>query len=269
MPETCPEKTAVSPAITAPMPSPQAIVSRTVDPYDSAVVWFDAAGAYRDSAAQARECRYQAALAAKNSDTPKDSWADWEEMASKDYLDSRAQFEDLERLLIEKAVPGKSVTFGGKAWTVLDSRESLRLLIRKEAIPEVPFQSGGGDCTWASSSIREQLNGKYLANHFSEGELAMIARQEIPAEDNRINGLSGGESTVDAMFLLSASEMETYRNYIGETKRCWWLRTPGTEPGTMAFVNTDKAVMDYGYDAGSGKIRIKPCIWIDTSVMEE
>ena len=117
--------------------------------------------------------------------------------------------------------------------------------------------------------MREYLNGTYPEKNFSAEELSLLAWHEIPAEDNRLNGTSGGEATLDRMFLLSASEAEQYSAHLGETKRCWWLRTPGTQPGTMAFVNTDKTVMEYGYDAASAKIRIKPCIWIETAVPQE
>ena len=96
------------------------------------------------------------------------------------------------------------------------------------------FQEDGAECNWGTSAVRDYLNSTYPGEGFSEQEQAFLVWREIPAEDNRLNGNSGGEATLDRVFLLSASEAEQYSKHLGETKRCWWLRNPGTLPGTMA-----------------------------------
>ena len=189
--------------------------------------------------------------------------ADLAALAKEGYLDSGARYAEAERRLMTGKQPGEKVTFGEVKWTVLEQKGERMLLLKTEIIPRIAFQEGGGSCTWADSTLRAYLNGAYLDERFPAEEQAMLAETEIPAEDNRLNGLSGGEATRDRVFLLSASEAEHYAQLLGETERCWWLRTPGTEPGTMAFVDTDKTVMDYGYLSSADSIRVRPAIWVE------
>ena len=64
----------------------------------------------------------------------------------------------------------------------------------------------------------------------------------------------------------AAADPEAVGRSICNTAEHYPLRTPGERPGTMSFVNTDKTIMDAGYEVGSDGMRVKPAIWLETAV---
>lgn len=43
----------------------------------------------------------------------------------------------------------------------------------------------------------------------------------------------------------------------------WWLRTPGNQQNTAAYVGSDGAVRKYGADVRGGVTAVRPALWLN------
>lgn len=98
----------------------------------------------------------------------------------------------------------------------------------------------------------------------------MIFSTMISNNGNPEYGTSGGENTVDAVFLLSDSEMRTLfssdQDRIpkeGGIKAEWcWLRTPGGNNSYAAIVDSKGAISDGGNTVNNRNGGLRPAMWI-------
>ncbi|MBQ6680393.1 MAG: zinc ribbon domain-containing protein [Lachnospiraceae bacterium] len=95
-------------------------------------------------------------------------------------------------------------------WTVLDVQGDKALIISKYALFSCQFVDYAGPCTWEDSYLREQLNGAFFSEAFSEEEKKHIGLTTVVTEPNSQYGTDGGNDTVDRLFVLSEKEAETY-----------------------------------------------------------
>ena len=215
--------------------------------------------------AKYQNARYKAVVKALKNGNGKYEEDSLAELAKKDYRDSRSLLADWEAAQVAAAEIGKAVNFAGVSWRVLDEDGTRRLLILGTALADKAFQKDGSPCTWETSDIRAWLNSDWLEKDFLPEEQERIVSVKHPAEDNPATGTSGGADTTDKVFLLSVTEAEKYLELMPETKRGWWLRTPGDRPGTMAFVSSDKTILEGGHEVSSKEIRVKAALWVDTA----
>ncbi|MBR2823443.1 MAG: DUF4214 domain-containing protein [Clostridia bacterium] len=184
------------------------------------------------------------------------------------------------------------VTFGGYPWIVLTTSGDQSLLITRDVIRFMnywklrTFNDAGLKVTWASSPIREWLNGSFLSS-FSESDRAAIRATSVSTPSNARFGTADGSSTTDKVFLLSAEEANAYfrtdelraakgsaaalNEYgDGEGRRdpttgntYWWLRTPGMFKYDAAYVNYTGTVRYDGIEATQPAIcGVRPAIWV-------
>lgn len=187
-----------------------------------------------------------------------------------DYKDSRKIFVGMEKERVKNKEIGEIVGFGNMDWIVMEKKEDKVLLYKKTAKADIPFDRTGkgtddsGDVTWENSYVRQWLNNDFLKTFFYEEEAALIVPTKISNPPNPVYGTKSGKSTTDHVYLLSYDEFMAYQDKMAETTAsCWWLRTAGAEKNTMMFINTDRSLMDRGYDVTSDRITLKPAIWVN------
>ena len=213
-----------------------------------------------------KECRYLSAteeFKTLNRENVRDSFR---ELARLNYKDSEEYLVKMEKARIKELPDGEKIRFGEVNWRILTHDGDRVLLLKDKTQGEAPFHIGGGAISWETSTIRTWLNKSYINVLFSfEKEKDAIIETALPASENPVYGTKGGNETKDKLFLLSSEEFLKYSEVLPTTHYLWWLRTPGSAPGTISIVSTDKEVMDFGYDAESDIIRARPAIWIDVS----
>ncbi|MBO4873054.1 MAG: hypothetical protein J5496_06535 [Lachnospiraceae bacterium] len=96
-------------------------------------------------------------------------------------------------------------------WLVLTKENGKALLLSRCGLEYQYLDASSVRFTWASSSIREWLNGTFLSGSFSDEELARILLTPVITEDNPSYGKPGNTiRTEDSVFLLSNQEVEAY-----------------------------------------------------------
>lgn len=152
-------------------------------------------------------------------------------------------------------------------WYVLETRDDgSRLLLSRYCLDCKRYNPDGVQLTWETTPLRAWLNGEFLSEAFTDGEAAQIADTQVTAEDNPTYGTTGGNDTVDKVFLLSASEVEKYFSGVsariafpteyakangawvwGATQSSrWWLRSPAADLYSPASVGVAGNIYDSG-----------------------
>lgn len=145
--------------------------------------------------------------------------------------------------------------------------------------------------TWETSTLREWLNSEFLDTAFTNRERNAIQDTLVSNLDNPNYKTSGGNDTIDKVFLLSYDEaqnnaygfmsgvsnksksrqmrltpaalVEGYANKEnGNT--CWWLRSPGITNQYAAYVFTVGSITD-SYFVGRRNDAVRPVIRVKLS----
>lgn len=168
-------------------------------------------------------------------------------------------------------------------WVVLEKRNGKTLVISRYGL-DCKWYNPQEDTTWEDSYIRSWLNSTFYDGTFSEEEKGTIMLANVRAEKNPVHDTKPGNATRDRVFLLSQSETEQYCSTVLEG-RCmptkfamargvycyencggdcgWWLRSPGLNQSSAAFVNEygwasyDGIGVEYGWAA------VRPALWIN------
>ena len=166
-------------------------------------------------------------------------------------------------------------------WIVLDKDGTKLLLLSRYCLDNVAFNNRQVDVKWADSSLRKWLNTTFLKTAFSEKAQSMLVPTTIETNDNPTYGTSGGDETVDLVFLLSIEEAETY--FTGNTARqadatayadaqgaqvyktgTWWrLRSPGKFDYSAASVYASGKIAYDGDAVSDSGCAIRPAVWVD------
>lgn len=174
-------------------------------------------------------------------------------------------------------------------WTVLDKDGMSLLLISKQALDCQQYNTSYTDVTWESCSLRKWMNGTFLNKAFNAEEQAQIQNTTVSADKNPEYNTNPGNATTDKVFLLSINEVEKYFNS-DEARKCaptayakaqgaytsdsyktasgaatcwWWLRSPGDDQGSAAYVSCVGDVHEFGYSVGNDNGAVRPALWID------
>ncbi len=188
-----------------------------------------------------------------------------------DRLGQQAEFNAL-----SEAKLGDTVSFGTHEWKVvkLDKEDVVTLLavnIKEEDI----FYTGvynisGGEIDWESSSMRKWLNETVLEEVFNDAEQEHLLKQTVETSENKKyeTVYEGGQQ--DYITLPSAAEMLAYQRHAGSLKLDCWLRTPGHDSETVAYLSAGRGdVMYYGYPSDSAQLSVCPVIQIDRKTLKE
>lgn len=218
------------------------------------------------------------------------------------YRDSAEKLKSAKQAQIKNAKVGDIVYFGtyeqdndtsnGKEnieWRVLAKENSRVLVISDKALDCQPYNSSyTEEVTWENCSLRKWLNGTFLNKAFSPEEQAQIQNTTVSADNNPQYSTNPGNATTDKVFLLSINEVEKYFNS-DEARKCaptayakaqgastsdtfktpsgaatcwWWLRSPGDDQSSAAYVYFGGDVFELGNYVFSGLNAVRPAMWI-------
>lgn len=178
-------------------------------------------------------------------------------------------------------------------WLVLAKENNRVLVISDKALDCQPYNSSyTEEVTWENCSLRKWLNGTFLNKAFSTEEQAQIQNTTVSADNNPQYSTNPGNATTDKVFLLSINEVEKYFNS-DEARKCaptayakaqgastndtcktpsgaatcwWWLRSPGDDQSSAAYVYFGGDVFELGNYVFSGLNAVRPAMWITIDV---
>lgn len=180
-------------------------------------------------------------------------------------------------------------------WLVLEKEGDRALLLSVLNVDVKKYSYIPEGLTWASSEIREWLNGEFLCEAFDEEERGCLKKSRITTKENPVYHTDGGADTEDYVFLLSPEEAEHYfasdeerraqikPNVVpfDDIKRMevevephwyylftdyygWWLRTPGEQWGVMmTYVDRYGKIHCEGARGEDNYFGIRPAMWVD------
>ena len=205
------------------------------------------------------------------------------------------------RILMRKAAVGDKITLGTYEqdndtsngaedieWLVLAKENNKILVISDKALDCQRYNDKRQSITWEQCSLRKWLNDSFLNAAFSEEERALIQSSTVSADKNPKYSTDPGNATTDKVFLLSINEAEKYFNsdearkcaptayakaqgaYMNDTNKTpsgaaacwWWLRSPGINQTSAAFVHDDGSVNYYGRNVPYDPVCVRPALWI-------
>ncbi|MBE5966446.1 MAG: hypothetical protein E7255_05700 [Lachnospiraceae bacterium] len=227
--------------------------------YPSAIDMYKRLGAYKDCPERLVECRYRYGIEAEKEDNYKTAAKEF--AAAGDYKDSEERLVAAQQNLIKSSKPGQKIKIGKYEWLILDILDDRAFLMKNSSMEEMPYHSEPGEVTWEKASLRQWLNTQFLEESFSLSEQNNILLTEVVNSDNTAYGTKGGNDTQDYIFMFSAEEAMNYSSLFPNFKTNTWLRSPGNDPYSAAFLSDKGSVMDYGYVATSYEFKVRPVMW--------
>lgn len=166
-------------------------------------------------------------------------------------------------------------------WLVLEVKDGKALVVSKYALDCKQYNTSGTNVTWETCTLRNWLNNDFINAAFSADEKSMIPTVTVSVDKNLEYSTNPGNSTQDQVFLLSITEAIKHFGS-GSARKCkptdyviangayvnngncwWWLRSPGFDQSSAAFVSNTGSVQEHGeyvnYDYGA----VRPALWID------
>ncbi len=146
-------------------------------------------------------------------------------------------------------------------WQVMEIENNSMLLVSRYGLDLKKYHDVFHGVTWETCSLRTWLNDEFYKRAFSTEERELIQLSDVKNANNSQYGTSGGNETVDFIFLLSLDEAGRFfpdnnsRRIIPtdyrHQKESWWtsrwlLRSPGAHPGYVAYVDDEGVLEDYG-----------------------
>lgn len=166
---------------------------------------------------------------------------------------------------------GNTVLMGNLEWIVINVDGKRSMLITKDTLRGVPFNTERSEVVWENATIRTWLNERFYNDAFSEDEKkAIIVTKVYNGSDQGYSKYveAKGRTTKDKLFFLSYKEAWSY--FFDDDSRkvslsTWWLRSPGRYKNHAATVNSLGEVgSDYVDDTLN---QIRPVMWVDTNKM--
>ncbi|HHV13438.1 MAG TPA: hypothetical protein GXX75_24495 [Clostridiales bacterium] len=176
-------------------------------------------------------------------------------------------------------------------WRVLEVAEDSILLLSEYGLICKNYNDTYDNVTWETSTLRAWLNGEFLETAFTNQEKRAIQDTLVKNEVNKNYNTSGGNDTVDKVFLLSYEEaqnnaygfqsgvsnksksrqmrlteaalLEGYTNK-DNGNTCWWLRSPGITNQYAAYVFSVGSITD-SYYVGRRNDAVRPVIRLKSS----
>ena len=92
-------------------------------------------------------------------------------------------------------------------WVVLAKGKKTMLVISKNTLTNLPYNTERKEITWENCTLRKWLNESFYTNAFNKQEKKKIKATTIENQDNPKYGIEGGKDTKDKIFLPSYDEM--------------------------------------------------------------
>ena len=269
----------------------KALKLMTEEKYEEAIRAFKALNGYGDSATQIKECAYRKAEKLRKNDRYTDAYNEY--LTISDYKNVSETLRD-KNFLKEVFSAGTYLAFGSYPqtktgnddtpieWLILESDGETALLISRYALDCKPYNKNK-DTTWETCTLRGWLNDEFFNKAFSTDEKKSILQSNVSADKNPEYSTNPGNATKDKVFLLSIVEANKYFKS-DDARKCaptdyaiqqgahtsdifkvegrwacwWWLRSPGYNSYSAAYINNGGSI-DYNlvyFSSGA----VRPCV---------
>ena len=174
-------------------------------------------------------------------------------------------------------------------WVVLTREGNKLLLLSKNALDCLPYDTSGNNVTWESCTLRAWMNEYFLVDAFDEDERNYVLSVTVTADPNPTFSSEQGNDTQDLVFCLSIEEVEKYlpeendrrtnatdfaqtkSPYVQGNWGCgWWLRTLGIDNRTASIITssgliygTKDEIYQVGTSVGDAQTAVRPAVWLD------
>lgn len=235
--------------------------SMSIGSYNLAINMYSKLGGFKDSKEKLMKSQY---MSGQKFEAEEDySSAEKAYAAAKNYKDSYEKSIEMKKSVIKNSQTGDIVSVGNSEWIILDMETDKVLLMKKVALSVRAYHSVKQNVTWENSTLRQELNSTFFDETFSEKERSNIIHANVNNSDNKVYGTEGGNDTKDYIFLLSIEEGEKYNSLFPKFKNNSWLRSPGNNQNSAAFLSVNGSVMDYGYEVTSEELTVRPVLWFN------
>ena len=170
----------------------------------------------------------------------------------------------------------------------IDTAGHKALLISLYGLDTQPYHYTHRSVTWEQCSLRKWLNSDFLNTAFTRPEQYVIMVTQVRnASDQGYWNISGGNNTLDKLFLLSYAEANRYSDVAlkyetnassrvtptayakargaavntGTASGPWWLRSPGNRGDHAASVATNGSLQTTSVSSAS--ICVRPAMWVN------
>lgn len=162
------------------------------------------------------------------------------------------------------------------------AREKDRMLIiTRYSIDCKRYHESNENITWQDCTLRKWLNNDFINSAFNEEERDLILEVKNQNHDNSEYNTTGGEDTLDKIFLLSIDEVQKYfkdddarkckptpyakmrgvNSYHGFC--CWLLRSPGYSQHNAAYVLIGGGVCTLGFSVNYDNDAARAALWLN------
>ena len=184
------------------------------------------------------------------------------------YRNADAYAQQTEMSILAEAQVKDKLVFGDFTWQVLDVDEETNdlTLIAVDVNEEhllfgVPFEEVEGPVTWATSSLREWLNGEILENSFSDSERERMVLQEAGATINPDYQTAYEDVTEDYIMIPSLEEAQAYMDILASFGNDMWIRTPGNTEDTVCYLSAGShEIKTFGTPAADRTMTVRAVI---------
>ena len=155
-------------------------------------------------------------------------------------------------------------------WKIIDETDDAYLVLCEDVIDCLPFDYNTNQTSWNSSYVRKMLNLSIYNSAFNKKEQEVILEKSTLPSRNPSYDTDPGKEALNPMFLPGVDELNKLVNdkkvkskkyEESESGMCWWLRTPGAEPGTVCFVDSDGNINLEGAPANT-LLLVRPAMWV-------
>jgi hypothetical protein len=180
-------------------------------------------------------------------------------------------------------------------WRVLSTDGNEALLLADKNLDSKPYHENNSEVTWETSTLRKWLNGKdsndFLGQAFTAEEREAIFQKNIENPNHPKYGTLGGNDTEDKIFALSIEEASNplygFPENVGDNTEnriavntayaesnvgpvdgigdtnSWWLRSPGNDTNSAAYVFCYGMVDQYGVKVDSQSYVVRPALYLN------
>ena len=191
------------------------------------------------------------------------------------FLNSDTLAAECTRKALAASPVGKDVPIGDYKWKIIGrDDDGIVTLIAADVNGKHPcyravFQEGGGETTWADSSLRAWLNGEALETFFPAGSEMrdyLVLYESLPSRNERYQTVYE-ETTQDYLTLLSTEEAQDPKmmKYLKNLSHSYWLRTPGGSMELAAYIDGEQVIRFFGAPTDDPDMMVRPVIRIDSS----
>lgn len=168
---------------------------------------------------------------------------------------------------LKEVQPGKTFTYGGVNWQVLEQAEGRALCLAVGSIGDKAFDKDNHN-DWKESSLRKFLNEKFLEKLVKAGadkDAFLPMELDLTADD----GLDDYGKSTDRIGLISCEQYRKYRKLIAPLNDWWWTITPWFTAANgyscdVRFVDSG-GTLDNDY-ASYGNSGVRPLCTLNSSI---